>query len=100
MRRFLQRLRKRPPRKVGLALSGGGARGLAHIGVLKVLERENIPIDLITGTSMGGVIAAIYATGVSAREMEDAARQLSSPRRLLTLVDRTLPGEGSFRATR
>ena len=94
MWRFLKRLRKRPPRKVGLALSGGGARGLAHIGVLKVLERENVPIDLVTGTSMGGVIAAIYATGASAREMEEAALHLSSPRHLLTLVDRTLPRRG------
>jgi len=47
--------------KVGLALGGGGARGLAHIGVLKVLERENIPIDLITGTSMGAIIGGVYA---------------------------------------
>jgi len=47
--------------KVGLALGGGGARGLAHIGVLKVLERENIPIDVITGTSMGAIIGAVYA---------------------------------------
>jgi len=47
--------------KVGLALGGGGARGLAHIGVLKILERKNIPIDLITGTSMGAIIGAIYA---------------------------------------
>ena len=45
--------------KVGLALGGGGARGLAHIGVLKVLEKENIPIDLITGTSMGAIIGAV-----------------------------------------
>ncbi|MFQ3214815.1 MAG: NTE family protein [Marivirga sp.] len=42
--------------KVGLVLSGGGAKGLAHIGVLKALEENNIPIDYITGTSMGGVI--------------------------------------------
>jgi NTE family protein len=42
--------------KVGLVLSGGGAKGLAHIGVLKALEETNIPIDYITGTSMGGVI--------------------------------------------
>ena len=47
--------------KVGLALGGGGARGLAHIGVLKVLERANIPIDVITGTSMGAIIGAVYA---------------------------------------
>ena len=47
--------------KVGLVLGGGGARGLAHIGVLKVLEKENIPIDLITGTSIGAIIGAVYA---------------------------------------
>jgi NTE family protein len=94
MWRFLKNLRRRPPRKVGLALSGGGARGLAHIGVLKVLEQENVPIDFLAGTSMGGVIAAIYATGVPAREMEEAAQHLSSPRQLLTLVDRTLPRRG------
>ncbi|HBY56363.1 MAG TPA: patatin [Candidatus Atribacteria bacterium] len=46
---------------IGLALGGGGARGLAHIGVIKVLERENIPIDLITGTSMGAIIGGVYA---------------------------------------
>ena len=47
--------------KVGLALGGGGVRGLAHVGVLKVLEQEKIPIDLIVGTSMGSVIGATYA---------------------------------------
>jgi NTE family protein len=94
MWRFLKNLRRRPPRKVGLALSGGGARGLAHIGVLKVLEQENVPIDFLAGTSMGGVIAAVYATGIPAREMEEAAQHLSSPRQLLTLVDRTLPRRG------
>jgi len=91
---FLKRLRKRPPRKVGLALSGGGARGLAHIGVIKVLERENVPIDLLAGTSMGGIVAALYATGLSAREMQEVARRISSPRQLLTLVDRSLPRRG------
>ncbi|NMC11593.1 MAG: hypothetical protein GYA34_01780, partial [Chloroflexi bacterium] len=45
---------------VGLALSGGGARGLAHIGVLRALEREGIQVDYLAGTSMGGVIAAGY----------------------------------------
>lgn len=47
--------------KVGLALGSGGARGLAHVGVLKVLEAEQIPIDIITGTSMGAIIGAMYA---------------------------------------
>jgi NTE family protein len=56
--------------KVGLVLSGGGAKGLAHIGVLKALEENNIPIDYITGTSMGGVVGAMYAAGYSPKEIE------------------------------
>lgn len=56
--------------KVGVVLSGGGAKGLAHIGVLKALEENHIPIDYITGTSMGGVIGAMYAAGYSPQEME------------------------------
>ena len=52
--------------RIGLVLSGGGARGLAHVGVLKVLERERIPIDAIAGTSMGAIIGGLYASGMSA----------------------------------
>jgi NTE family protein len=59
--------------KVGLALGGGFARGLAHIGVLKVLEEEKIPIDFIAGTSVGSVIGAAYASGISAKELEEVA---------------------------
>ena len=61
------------PPKVGLALGGGFARGLAHIGVLKVLEEEKIPIDFIAGTSVGSVIGAAYASGMSAKELEEIA---------------------------
>mgnify|MGYP000382545931 CR=1 FL=1 len=57
--------------KVGLALGGGGAKGGAHIGVLRVLERENIPVDFIAGTSIGSVIGALYALGYSADEIEE-----------------------------
>jgi NTE family protein len=57
--------------RVGVALGGGFARGLAHIGVLKVLEEENIPVDLIAGTSVGSVIGAAYASGISAKELEE-----------------------------
>jgi NTE family protein len=55
--------------RVGLVLSGGGARGGAHVGVLKVLEAERIPIDAIAGTSMGAVVGGLYASGLSAGEI-------------------------------
>ncbi len=57
--------------KVGLVLSGGGAKGLAHIGVLKALEENEIPIDYVVGTSMGGIIAGAYAAGMSPNQIED-----------------------------
>ncbi|MBN1558860.1 patatin-like phospholipase family protein [candidate division KSB1 bacterium] len=60
--------------KIGLALSGGGIRGVAQVGVLKVLQEKNIPIDLIVGTSIGGVIGALYASGYSADEIIELAR--------------------------
>ncbi len=59
--------------RIGLALGGGFARGLAHVGILKVLEEEEIPVDLIAGTSVGSVIAAAYASGISARELGEIA---------------------------
>jgi NTE family protein len=62
--------------QVGLALSGGGAKGFAHIGVLKVLEEEGISVDLITGTSMGSVVGALYSMGYSAKELEYIATHL------------------------
>lgn len=58
-----------PPR-VGLVLGGGGARGAAHIGVLKELERLRVPVDAIAGTSMGAIIGGLYASGMSASELE------------------------------
>jgi NTE family protein len=59
--------------KIGVALGGGFARGLAHIGVLKVLEEEAIPVDFLAGTSVGSVIGAGYASGISAKELEEVA---------------------------
>ena len=56
--------------KIGLVLSGGGARGAAHVGVLKVLEELRVPVDLIVGTSMGSIVGASYASGNSVTEME------------------------------
>lgn len=70
-------VRKAPQRKkVALVLSGGGAKGTAHIGVLKVLERAGIPIDIITGTSMGSLVGGIYACGHRANEIDSVVRQL------------------------
>ena len=57
-------------RKSGLALSGGGARGGAHVGVLKALEELQVPVDYIAGTSMGAIIGGLYAAGYSAAEIE------------------------------
>jgi NTE family protein len=63
-----------PPRpKIGLALGGGFARGLSHIGVLKVFEAHNVPIDFIAGTSVGALIGAAYCSGVDAKELEEIA---------------------------
>lgn len=56
--------------KIGLALGGGGARGVAHIGVLEALEKLGIPIDYIAGTSMGAVVGGLYASGMSPQEIE------------------------------
>src|SRR5437773_4819651 len=59
---------KRP--KICVVLSGGGARGAAHVGVLKVLEEMRVPVDCITGTSMGSLVGGAYATGTTIPEME------------------------------
>lgn len=63
-------------KKIGVALSGGGAKGLAHIGVLKVFEEAGIYPDFITGTSMGSVVGGLYAIGYSAAELDSMARTL------------------------
>lgn len=61
-------------KKVGIALSGGGAKGFAHIGALKVLEEAGIPIDYIAGTSMGAIIGGLYALGYSASDLDSIAK--------------------------
>src|SRR5690606_3497143 len=80
----------RPP-TIGLALGGGGARGLAHIGALKGLERAGIPVHVLAGTSMGGLIAALYAAGRPAAEIEAETLHLGKLPQLLNLVDLGLP---------
>jgi NTE family protein len=60
--------------RIGLVLSGGGARGLAHVGVLKVLEDLRVPVSCITGTSMGAIVGGAYASGMTAAALEEKAR--------------------------
>jgi NTE family protein len=78
-----------PRPKIGIAFAGGGARGGAHVGVLKVLEELRVPVDYVAGTSIGSIIAALYASGMAPDEMEkvlattdwDAALQDDQPRK-------------------
>ena len=74
--------------RIGLVLSGGGARGLAHVGVLKVLERERIPVDVIAGTSMGAIVGGLYASGLSAQDIETEVLKLDWSDVFASRVDR------------
>jgi NTE family protein len=81
---------------LGLALGGGGARGYAHIGVLRVLDGAGIPVNYLAGASMGGLIAAGYATGMTADRMEAEARSLT----MRGLLDISLPRTGLLEGRR
>ncbi len=65
--------------KIGLTLSGGGAKGLAHIGILKAIDSAKLNIDVVTGTSMGSIMGALYAVGYSGKEIEAIARNINWP---------------------
>ena len=80
-------------KKVGLALGGGTARGLAHIGVLTVLEKEGIPIDLIAGTSAGAIFGSLYAQGKDASEIKELALDLER-HKLARFIDPSLSKTG------
>jgi len=80
-------------KKIGLALGTGSARALAHIGVLKVLEKEGIPIDFIAGTSAGAMIGAIYAAGISPWEMEEITLNIDK-RKTITLFTPSVSNSG------
>jgi len=88
-----------PKGKVGLALGSGVARGLAHIGVLEVLEKEGIPIDMIAGTSVGALIGALYAQGKDISQIKNLAMDLGS-RRFTLLADPALSKTGLIRGRR
>jgi NTE family protein len=83
-------------KKVGLALGGGAARGLAHIGVLEVLEKEGIPIDMITGTSMGAIIGAFYAHTRDIKLIRNLAMEVGK-KRIRFFTDLTIPRTGILR---
>ncbi|MDO8260067.1 MAG: patatin-like phospholipase family protein [Candidatus Magasanikbacteria bacterium] len=74
-------------KKIGLALGGGGARGLAHLGVLKVLRREGIKIDYICGVSMGSIIGALFALGLDLDEIEKEILKYNRKTKLIRMAD-------------
>jgi NTE family protein len=86
-----------PRPKIGLALSGGGARGAAHLGVIQVLEENNIPIDYIAGTSMGSIVGGMYAAGMSVDEIEEELASIDWGEMFDDLPPR---GDRSFRRKR
>ena len=66
-------------KKVGLVLAGGGAKGAAHVGVIKVLEKAGIPIDIVTGTSIGSIVGGLYSIGYDAELMDSIFRNVDFP---------------------
>ena len=83
-----QEQEKRKP-KIGLVLSGGGAKGFAHIGVLKVLEQAGVKIDYIGGTSMGAVVGGLYASGYNAQQIDSIFRSTNFDALLSDYVPRS-----------
>jgi|GEM_PF-2831870 len=75
---------------VALVLSGGGAHGFAHVGVIRVLEEAGIPVDLVIGTSMGGLVGSLYAVGYSPSDMEQIS-ELTDWRQLFSSPEKTVP---------
>jgi NTE family protein len=82
---------------LGVVLSGGGSRGFAHIGVLQALEEAGIAVDHLAGASMGGVIAAAYAAGLTPQEVAEIAINNGTMRQLLRLASPGIPHNGLFR---
>jgi NTE family protein len=72
--------------KIGLALGSGGARGLSHIGVLKILKQNNIPIDFIAGSSIGALVGGFYASGITVEDIEEIAIS-ADWKKMISLID-------------
>ncbi len=88
----ISKIKDRPT--IGLVLGGGGAKGLAHVGVIKVLEENQIPVDVIAGTSMGAIVGALYASGYSADELENITTGMDWHS---VFNDKTSRGRSTFR---
>ncbi len=82
--------------RIGIALSSGGAKGLAHIGVIQVLEENGIEVDVIAGSSMGAYVGSIWAHGYTGEAMERLARELESRWGLLQIIDPVMPPRAGF----
>ncbi len=83
--------------RIGLVLGGGGARGIAHVGVIRVLEELRIPIDYVAGTSMGSIVGGLYATGMTSDQLEEAIRELNWSD---IFADNTIRAERPYRRKR
>jgi NTE family protein len=86
-------------KKVGLVLSSGAARGIAHIGVLSILEKESIPVDMIAGTSIGAIIGGLYAAGKTSQEIAEAVININR-RKMYSFFDFALSPHGFIRGKR
>jgi NTE family protein len=87
MKTTAKKMRSQDRPVVGVALGGGGARGIAHIGVLRVLEREGMPIDCLAGTSIGGIVAAAYASGLTPDQLEEEAKNTTNAWQMFRFAD-------------
>ena len=79
---------------VGIALGGGAAFGIAHIGVLRVLDEAGIPVDMVAGTSMGSIVAIGYAGGMTGSDLSEVAKEMGNVRRALGAIDISVSGTG------
>lgn len=92
--------RKLLGRSLGLALGSGAARGYAHIGILEVFDQEKIPIDFLSGTSMGSVVGGLYAAGLTPAQIAGHARDASKVKGIWSLLDIAFPKSGFLRGRR
>jgi NTE family protein len=85
---------------VGLVLGVGGAYGFCHIGVLRVIEQEKIPVDIIAGSSIGALIASLWATGKSSSEILEILKEFKEPKQVWRLIDLTFPRFGFIKGSK